>query len=142
MVIHGLLALSKDLAHQLWQVLEVLLSLVCSVVDLFVHVSHVSVKVVQFEEVLLNQTLFGLILVLGLQAKHLSGLSHTLVLFISAFLHLSLDLFHLLLDAESAHELVARRSTHEDDRFREVLLTERLLHELVAIQLKHRRTHA
>lgn len=54
------LALGEYLAHELGQVLEVVDAVLGTLLDLVVQVPEVAVEVIDFEQVLVDQLLFGL----------------------------------------------------------------------------------
>lgn len=60
----GLLRSVKDLAHELWQVIQIVFTILSAFVNFIVHISQIPIEIVKFEKVLLNQTSLGLIGVL------------------------------------------------------------------------------
>ena len=61
---HSSIALRKDLAHQLGQVLKVILTLLSALINLVVKEAKIAIKVVQLKELLLDETLLRLVKVL------------------------------------------------------------------------------
>ena len=127
---HGPIALRKNLAHQLRQVLKIVLTLLSALINLVVQEAKIAIEVVQLEEELLNETLLRLIKVLlGQKGNRL------ILCFFAVLLHrFRSSLFELFRDATFAERRV---SAHADDGLGEVLLAETLLHHLVCLRKKH-----
>ena len=101
--------------------------------------AHVSVEVVQLEQVFLDQLVFRLEEILklrGLESKQLSHIVHGFQVGTASARCFRLKEVHLLGDAFLAK---GSHFIHVDDWLREVLLTKALLHELVAVRNHHGR---
>jgi hypothetical protein len=101
--------------------------------------AHVSVEVVQFEQVFLDQLVFRLEEVLelrGLESKQTRHIVHGLQIGTASARGFGPNEVHLLGDAFLAK---GSHFIHVDDWLREVLLTKALLHQLVAVRNHHGR---
>lgn len=137
MCVHGLLRLCKYLTHQFRQIVKVLLGLDGPILDFIVKEPHVTMEVLQFEHVLLNQFVFRLVQILEL--RHIEAEQVCYVMHghcVSAFgtRNLRSQSVHLPGDA-----FLAKWSSfaHVDDRLWKVLLAQALLHEFVTIWDQH-----
>lgn len=63
-VSHSPIALCEDLAHQFRKVLQIVLTFLSALINLVVQEAKISVEVIEFEEVLLDETLLRLVQVL------------------------------------------------------------------------------
>lgn len=120
MLSNGLLSCEKDLAHQLWQVDQVLVALGYSLFDVFVDEPEVTLEVFESDQAVVDQVLLERVLALLGGAKELSELVSLLIFTAGLVLGRFLLLLHsleVLRNALLAHWLL----TDVDNGFWEML---------------------